>query len=200
MKITRWHLRNKRLELGQKLNMLLKWQNSFKIFFIITTKFKYKCFKASKEFIMLVTRYNPNRQMGEFRKGFDLLNSMLDNMYEHKATSVKDDFSPSINTREGEFAYHIEVDLPGVTKEDISVEIEDNVLVVSGERKVKDEIKEENYYKIESSFGSFSRSFSLPDVADIENIHAESKDGVLEVVIPKLEDKKVDKVKKISIK
>ena len=149
---------------------------------------------------MLVTRYNPNEQMGEFRRGFNLLNSMLDGMLEQKTASIKDDFSPSINTREGEFAYHIEVDLPGVKKEDISVEVEDNLLIVSGERKVKEEIKEENYYKVESSFGSFSRSFSLPDDVDIESIHAESKDGVLEVVVPKLESAKTDKVKKIAIK
>jgi HSP20 family protein len=64
---------------------------------------------------------------------------------------------------------------------------------------MKEEMKEENYYKVESSFGSFSRSFSLPEEADIENIHAESTDGVLEVVVPKLQSAKVDKVKKISI-
>jgi len=149
---------------------------------------------------MFVTRYNPSSQMREFRRGFDLLNSMLDTMPEQKESSIKDDFSPSINTREGEFAYHIEVDLPGVKKEDVSVQVEDGVLVVSGERKIKEEVKEENYYKVESSFGSFSRSFRLPEEADVENIHAESIDGVLEVVVPKLESAKVDKVKKIEIK
>lgn len=149
---------------------------------------------------MLVTRYNPNAQMREFRRGFDLLNSMLDNISEQKVSSFSESFSPSINTREGEFAYHIEVDLPGVKKEDINVQVEDRVLVVSGERKIKDEVKKENYYKVESSFGSFSRSFSLPEEADLENIHAESEDGVLEVVVPKLESAKLDKVKKIEIK
>lgn len=108
-------------------------------------------------------------------------------------------FLPTINTREGEYAYHIEVDLPGIKKEDVDIKIEDNTLVVSGERKVKNEIKEDEYYKIESSFGKFSRSFSLPEEVDVENIHAESKDGVLEIVLPKLEDAKADKVKKIEI-
>lgn len=149
---------------------------------------------------MLVTRYNPSSQMGEFRRGFNLLNSMLDSMPEQKESSIKDDFSPSINTREGEFAYHIEVDLPGVKKEDVSVQIEDSLLMISGERKIKEEVKEESYYKVESSFGSFSRSFRLPEEADVENIHAESVDGVLEVIVPKLESAKVDKVKKIAIK
>jgi HSP20 family protein len=149
---------------------------------------------------MFVTRYNPNSQMREFRRGFDLLNSMLYTMQEEKGSYTKNDFFPSINTREGEFAYHVEVDLPGIKKEDINISVEDNKLVISGERKIKEEIKEENYYKVESSFGSFSRSFSLPEEADIENIHAESQDGVLEVVVPKLETAVVDKVKKIDIK
>lgn len=149
---------------------------------------------------MLVTRYNPNTQMREFRRGFDFLNSMLDDLQEQKFPVLKNDFTPTVNTREGEFAYHIEVDLPGVKKEDINIQVEDATLVVSGERKVKEEIKEENYYKIESNFGSFTRSFSLPEEADIENIHAESDDGVLEVIVPKLEAEKVDKVKKIEIK
>jgi len=148
---------------------------------------------------MLVTRYNPNIQMREFRRGFDVLNSILDELNPREQNSFKTDFSPAINTREGEYAYHIEVDLPGMKKEDINIQVEDNKLVISGERKLKEEIKEENYYKVESSFGAFSRSFSLPDEADIENIHAESKDGVLEVIVPKLEVKKVEKTKKIAI-
>jgi len=157
-------------------------------------------FHKKKEATMLVTRYNPYRQLRDFRKGFDILNSMLDEFQAPVNDGIGNDFVPSVNTREGEYAYHIEVDLPGIKKEDIDIKVEDNTLVISGERKMKEELKEENYYKIESSFGSFSRSFSLPEEADVENIHAESKDGVLEVVVPKLESAKVDKVKKISVK
>ncbi len=150
---------------------------------------------------MLVTRYNPAIQMREFRRGFDVLNSMLDELSAtNKVSQNSDAFVPAINTREGEYAYHVEVDLPGMKKEDINVQVEDNVLVISGERKMKEEMKEDNYYKIESSYGTFSRSFTLPEDADVENIHAESTDGVLEVVVPKLESAKVDKVKKVAIK
>ena len=149
---------------------------------------------------MLVTRYNPRTNLSSFRNSFNLFNTMLDEFEKTNTESgFKADFTPAINTREGEFAYHVEVDLPGMKKEDIEIQVEDNTLVISGERKVKEEIKEENYYKIESSFGKFSRSFSLPEDADIEQIHAESQDGVLEVVVPKLEVQKVDKVKKIQI-
>ena len=148
---------------------------------------------------MLVTRYNPSRQMREFRRGFDLLNSMFNEYMPESENTLNTDFTPAINTREGEFAYHVEVDLPGMKKEDIEIRVEDNTLIISGERKVKEEIKEENYYKVESKFGTFSRSFSLPDDADIEKIHAESVDGVLEVVVPKLEVQEVEKSRKIAI-
>jgi len=149
---------------------------------------------------MLITRHTPYGQMRDFRRSFNLLNTMLDNISNENESTFTDNFSPSINTREGEFAYHVEVDLPGIKKEDVDIKVEDNTLIISGERKVKDEIKEENYYKIESSFGTFSRSFSLPDEIDLENIHAESENGVLEVTLPKLESAKVDKIKKIEIK
>lgn len=78
--------------------------------------------------------------------------------------------------------------MPGVKKEDIKVDINKNVLTISGERKTKEEVKEEDYYKVETYFGKFSRSFTLPDNADIENIEASSENGVLEVIIPKLKD------------
>ncbi|MCF6341062.1 MAG: Hsp20/alpha crystallin family protein [Sulfurimonas sp.] len=149
---------------------------------------------------MFITRYSPNTQIKEFRRGFDLLNTMLDEISEKREYEFKGDFTPTINTREGEYTYHVEVDLPGIKKDDIKIQIEDSTLVITGERKHKDEVKEENYYKIESDFGSFSRSFTLPEEVDVENIHAESQDGVLEVVIPKLKNTKVDKVKKIEIK
>jgi len=141
---------------------------------------------------MLTTRYNPNR--------YYFLNSLFDEWEQKSRTESVSDFTPSVNSREGESAYHIEVDLPGVKKEDISVSVEDGKLIISGQRAYKDEVKEENYYKVESRFGKFTRSFALPDEADIEQIHASSTDGVLEVVVPKLESALVDKVKKIEIK
>jgi len=149
---------------------------------------------------MLITRYNPYGQMREFKRGFNFLNSMLGEINNEDTSTLKNDFLPTVNTREGEFAYHVEVDLPGIKKEDVDIALEDNALIISGERKVRDEIKEDDYYKIESSFGKFSRSFTLPEDADFENIHAESQNGVIEVVIPKLETAKIDKVKKIDIK
>jgi len=80
-----------------------------------------------------------------------------------------------------------------------SVDLKDDVLTISGERKTKKEIKEKDYYKMESSYGKFQRSFTLPENTDAENIEANSKDGVLEVVIPKMKRSKKE-TKKIKIK
>ena len=142
---------------------------------------------------MLLTRFDP----------FKELRSLEERINEAFSTDLKKDlfssFSPSVNTREGEFAYHIDVDLPGVKKEDISVKIDNNVLTLKGERKTKQEVKKEDYYKMESSFGCFTRSFTLPDNVDAENIHAENKDGVLEITLPKKEGKSKS-VKQIKVK
>ncbi len=148
---------------------------------------------------MLITRYNPSREIQEFRRGFDEFNSFLDNFLSDNSAFSDVNFMPSVNTREGKHAYHVELDLPGIKKEDIHVDIKDNSIVISGERKVREEVNADDYYKIESQYGSFERSFSLPENADVENIHAESKDGVLEVVIPKLNNEEV-KPKTIEIK
>jgi HSP20 family protein len=141
---------------------------------------------------MLITPYNPFRDIREIENRL-FGSRALSEMEESVAT-----FTPKVNTREGEFAYHVDVDLPGVKKEDIKVDVKENVLTISGERHSKEETKEKDYYRMESSFGKFSRSFTLPDNADVENIEASSDNGVLEVVIPKMASKA--SVKSISVK
>ncbi|WP_321313147.1 Hsp20/alpha crystallin family protein [Halarcobacter sp.] len=132
---------------------------------------------------MLLTRFDPFKQFKELEKNF----------YNYPSNEGVNGFVPVVNTREADGAYHIDVDLPGVKKEDISVDIDKNILTISGERKTKEEVKEEDYYKVETSFGKFSRSFTIPENVDIENINAKSNDGVLEVVIPKVEPTKTKK-------
>ena len=146
---------------------------------------------------MLVKRYKQPVQH-DIRKTFDLMNAIINSVGEPAVEEELVDFRPNINTRETEEAYHIEVELPGVKKEDVEIQVDGNVLTISGERKVRQEVKEEDYHRIESRYGSFSRSFTLPEKVDIANIQAEFENGVLEVVIPKL---KVDtSSKKIEIK
>ncbi len=68
------------------------------------------------------------------------------------------------------------MELPGIKKDEVDVKVDANVLTISGERTLRDEVKEEDYHKVESFYGKFSRSFTLPERVDIENIHAESVD------------------------
>jgi len=150
---------------------------------------------------MYVTRYNPVSELEQMKRSFETFNSFLDSFLGSGARGAgkRYDFIPAINTREEDNAYVIEVDLPGVDKKDIDIDIKDNTLVISGERKMKEESKEDDYYKVESVYGTFERSFTLPEDADVDKIDAKSVDGVLEVTIPK---KKVvvEKPKKIKIK
>ena len=143
---------------------------------------------------MFLTKYSP---LGEFRNFSSRFNSLLSE-FENKESTLGG-FTPVVNTREGEFAYHVDVDLPGVKKEDIKIDVKDNVLTISGERHHKEELKEDDYHRIETSFGKFERSFTLPNGSDTENITASNKDGVLEVVIPKLKSE-TEKSKKIEVK
>jgi len=144
-----------------------------------------------------MTRYNPY-QDSQVRKGFEMLNTIMGNLDAAREESAIASFIPAVNTRVDDDAYYIELDLPGVKKDDIEITTEDNILTVSGERKMREELKEDDYYKVESRYGKFSRSFTLPEDADVENIHAEMKNGVLEVIIPKRKD--IHQVKKIEIK
>jgi HSP20 family protein len=84
----------------------------------------------------------------------------------------------------------IKADLPGLKKEDIAINIEGNVLSISGERRMEEEEKKDNYYRRERSYGMFKREFTLPASVDHEKITADFKDGVLKVEIPKPEEKK----------
>jgi HSP20 family protein len=79
----------------------------------------------------------------------------------------------------------LRADLPGLTKDDVDLEVKDGVLTVSGERKAEHEEKSEGFYRVERAFGRFSRSLTIPDGVDAEQINADFNDGVLEVRIPK---------------
>lgn len=143
---------------------------------------------------MFITKYRPVNQTEAFGSRFDAL--LKDCQGKEIGLSV---FSPVINTRDGEYAYHVDVDLPGVKKEDIKISVKGNMAIISGERAHKKEVEEDDYHRIESSFGKFERTFTLPEGSDAENITASSEDGVLEVIIPKLQSE-TDKVRKIEVK
>jgi len=99
--------------------------------------------------------------------------------------------------RKGSDAFVIEVDLPGVKKEDIDVSVEDHILTVKAVRKMKNEVKRDDYYLCESDFGLISRSFVLPEGIDTDKIDARYEDGRLIITLEKEESRKA---KKLSVK
>ncbi len=95
-------------------------------------------------------------------------------------------FRPAVDIREEEGACVVHAELPGVKQEDIHVEVERGLLTIRGERKFSsDEATKKSFRRVERFYGSFSRSFTLPETADAENVTADLKDGVLDVRIPK---------------
>ena len=103
-------------------------------------------------------------------------------------------FVPSTDLVETETHYVLKADLPGVAEDDVSIELDDNVLTVSGERKVEQEETREGYHRVERSFGRFRRSLRLPDGVDADAIAATFDKGVLEIRIPKPEARKPRRV------
>ncbi len=89
----------------------------------------------------------------------------------------------------------IKADLPDIREKDLDVRVENNMLTVRGERKFEQEVKEDNYLRMERAYGSFSRSFSLPNTVNSETIQADYKNGVLTVTLPKRTESKPKQMK-----
>jgi HSP20 family protein len=103
-------------------------------------------------------------------------------------------FLPATDLVETDEHFVLRADLPGLAQEDVAIELEDNVLTISGERKAEHEQRDEGYYRIERAYGQFSRSLTLPEGVDAEGIVANFDRGVLEVKIPKPEQRKPHRV------
>jgi HSP20 family protein len=97
---------------------------------------------------------------------------------------------PKLDIHEDKDSYYVDADLAGLDKKDVSLKFKDGVLTISGERKNEKEIKREDYYRRERSFGKFERSVSLPSDVNGSAIKADFKNGVLEIKLPKLEERK----------
>jgi HSP20 family protein len=102
-----------------------------------------------------------------------------------------------VDISEDEHAYHLDAELPGIAKERIALNIEDDVLTIKAERTHEEEQKKKDYHRVERTYGSFSRSFNIGEIIDQENIGATYDNGVLHVTLPKTQP--VRKTKEISI-
>ena len=107
-------------------------------------------------------------------------------------------FVPKVDVVETEKAFELFVEVPGMNKEDFNLEVNDNYLTISGERKFSSEKNEKNFHSIETRYGSFSRSFTLPDSVSSDKINAKYNNGILELTIPKDEKKLLKSTIKVN--
>lgn len=103
-------------------------------------------------------------------------------------------WTPSVDVKEDEHHYAVQVELPGLKSSDIEVQVENNVLFISGERRMEQKKEGENWHFVERSYGNFSRSFRLPKNVDSEHVKASYVDGLLNISIPKSEEARARKV------
>ena len=108
--------------------------------------------------------------------------------------TIEEGFVPAIDVRESEDSYRVDIDLPGIKKENIKIEVAEGVLSISGERKSESESNEKDYHRVERSYGSFRRSVSVPGGFQHDAVNAHFEDGVLKVVLPKPEESKPRRV------
>ena len=138
---------------------------------------------------MTIVRWEPLRELGSLQNEMNrLFNTVFDTP--QPAGSTLRRWMPAVDLVETDESFVLRADLPGLSEEDIKIEFEDGTLTVSGERKAEHESKSEGYYRVERAFGSFSRSLTLPQGTDPEAVTASFDRGVLEVRIPKPEQRK----------
>jgi HSP20 family protein len=140
---------------------------------------------------MALIRWEPTPFATDFSR---LFNSFFDTPTTAPNGSVARRWIPAVDLAETEGDYVLKADLPGLTEKDVHIELENNLLTVSGERKVESEETRKGFHRVERSYGSFTRRLTLPEGVDADAIKATVTNGVLEVRIPKPEAVKPRKV------
>jgi HSP20 family protein len=144
---------------------------------------------------MLVRRTDPFRDLTVLRKQMDdLFNRSLTGLTNGEEGESMSNWVPAMDVLETEDKVVLRAELPGMTQEDVHLTVENNVLTLSGEKNFSHEESEGHYRRIESRYGSFYRSFTLPSTVDQEKIDANFRNGVLEIVLPKAEKAKPKKI------
>jgi len=146
---------------------------------------------------MAIVRWQPFCDLMATERGFDRLfrdafSSVLPVREGELPTRA---WAPAVDICENENNIVLKAELPGVDPKDVEVRVEDNTLYLKGERKFEKDTKEENYHRMERSYGSFARSFALPNSIDAEKVAAEYKDGLLTLTLPKREETKPKTIK-----
>ena len=136
---------------------------------------------------MALIRWEPARELRD-------MNRLFNTLFEPSTGAVMRRWSPAMDLVETEDNYVLRADLPGVSEGDVKIELDDNVLTISGERKSAHKEAKEGYYRVERAYGSFSRTLKLPEGVDADSISAGFERGVLEVKVPKPEQRKPRRV------
>ena len=138
------------------------------------------------------TRWNPLKELDEMEKRLSTIfgRSPMGSAGEKKEAIAVTEWSPLVDITEDDKEYVVKAEIPDMKKEDIKINVHDDVLTVSGERKYEKEEKGKKFHRVERAYGSFMRSFALPENADGSKINAEYKDGMLKVHLPKSEQAK----------
>ena len=140
---------------------------------------------------MAVVRWEPFREFTTLQNEMNrLFNTVFDAPAPGNGGSTLRRWMPAMDLVETEDHFVLRADLPGMKEDDVKIEFEDGTLTISGERKAEHESKNEGYYRVERAFGAFSRSLTLPQGIDPEAVTASFNNGVLEVRIPKPEERK----------
>ena len=142
---------------------------------------------------MALTKHDPFHGLIDFPAGFQTFQDTVNRMLSDPRSQRP--WTPAVDIMETENELLIKADLPDVDMKDIQVEIENGTLSLKGERKFESEEKNQGYHRIERSYGSFARYFSLPDTVDPAGVKADYKNGVLKVTLPKKEIAKPRTVK-----
>lgn len=143
---------------------------------------------------MTLIRWEPTRELSSLQSDVNrLFNAFFDTPVGGNGSSLRR-WVPAMDLVETEDHFVLRADLPGLTDKDVSIELEDNVLTVSGERQAEHEENKQGYFRVERATGGFRRSLTLPEGVDADAVQASFANGVLEVRIPKPEERKPRKV------
>jgi HSP20 family protein len=143
---------------------------------------------------MALVRFDPFRDLAVLQ---DRMNRLFNEAYNPRQSDdlmSRGTWTPAVDIYEVEGALVLKAELPDMRREDIDVSVENNMLTIRGERKLDGEIKQENFHRVERAYGSFVRSFSLPNTVDATKIGADYKNGVLTVKLPVREEAKARQI------
>jgi HSP20 family protein len=142
---------------------------------------------------MVVTRWDPFREIATLQNRVNGIFQDYGRGQDELTTTTS--FVPAVDVYEDEHKVVLKLEIPGVSQEDVDIRVENNTLTVRGERKFEKEEKEENFHRVERRYGSFARSFSLPNTLDTENVQANYENGVLKIELAKRAEAKPKQIK-----